>query len=545
MIRKIILLSLIVALTVCAIGCEQMAPDLNESHTEQTESTKNTSPMQLLFCLSDSFNPYQATTGINRELCGLLYDSLIKLDNNFEPIYALAKSAVTDGTTCTVTLRDALFSDGSTVTADDVVYSYKLAKESTTAYADRLYEASSASATNSKTVVFKLTQHDPFFVNLLDFPILKAGSEKLTDADGVVQPPIGSGRYTLSDTLDSLILNDGYYGQKGTVKSIRLINAPDKESVAHYVEIGATDIYFTDISDGKIVRMSGKKIDINLTDLVYIGINESNDLLRNPEIRYAISSALNRQAICQTAYYNNATAASGFFHPDFKATKSLQNIKVDNDLKIAIENLDKIGYNSLDSDGYKTNSAGKRVRLSLLVNSDNASRVAAADMIAKQLKEAGIEITVIKKSYTDYLASLQNGDFGLYLGEIRLTANMDLASLLVPGGSAAFGRTPYQPEDKEKAPLKSESKNEAENSGEADGDETVSVPATAAEIISGFHEGKYSIADVSSVLLTELPAIPVCYRKGLLFYDSDSADLSLASQSDIYFSNETGKQPVK
>lgn len=547
MMRRIFSIFLAVVLLLSFVGCEQITSDSTASDPEQSETVQKNSTIQLLYCLSDSFNPYQAVTGINRELCGLLYDPLIKLDNNFEPIYALARSAVIDGTKCTVTLRDALFTDGSPVTADDVVYSYNLAKASTTKYADHLYEAASVSAADVRTVVFTMARHDPFFVSLLDFPILKAESEKRTDADGVVQPPIGTGRYVIADSLETLNRNDGYYGQKGTVSSIHLINAPDQESVSHYVEIGATDIYFTDVSDGKIVRMSGKKIDINLNDLVYIGINESNDALRKSEMRYAISSALDRESICQTAYYNNATAATGFFHPDFKPTKSLQNIKKSGDLKIAIENLEKIGYNRLDSNGFRINSAGIRARFSLLVNSDNTSRVAAAEKIAAQLKEVGIELVIVKKNYAEYIQSLQNGDFQLYLGEIRLTANMDLSALLLPGGSAAFGRTPHEP-DKDKGSAQTgntaDTAQTEDKTGEAaEGEAEQPVPATAAEIIAGYYEGRYSITDVSSVLLTELPAIPVCYRMGLLFYDPSSADLSSASQSDIYFSNEIGQMP--
>ena len=36
------------------------------------------------------------------------------------------------------------------------------------------------------------------------------------------------------------------------IREIRLINAPDSEAVGHYVEIGAADMYYSDISDGNI-----------------------------------------------------------------------------------------------------------------------------------------------------------------------------------------------------------------------------------------------------------------------------------------------------
>ena len=41
----------------------------------------------LLYSSSDSFNPYTVKTDTNRQLCRLLYEPLVKLDNEFNPDY--------------------------------------------------------------------------------------------------------------------------------------------------------------------------------------------------------------------------------------------------------------------------------------------------------------------------------------------------------------------------------------------------------------------------------------------------------------------------
>ena len=41
---------------------------------------------------------------------------------------------------------------------------------------------------------------------------------------------------------------------------------------------------------------------------------------------------------------------------------------------------------------------------------------------------------------SDYLTALQNGNFDLYLGEVRLTANWDISSLARTGGALNYGR---------------------------------------------------------------------------------------------------------
>ena len=71
-------------------------------------------------------------------------------------------------------------------------------------------------------------------------------------------------------------MNEHDPGKNRAIGEIRLINAPDSEAVGHYVEIGAADMYYSDISDGNILRMSGKKVNINLNHLIYIGVNLSN-----------------------------------------------------------------------------------------------------------------------------------------------------------------------------------------------------------------------------------------------------------------------------
>ena len=148
----------------------------------------------------------------------------------------------------------------------------------------------------------------------------------------------------------------------------------------------------------------------------------------------------------------------------------------------------------------------------LLVNSENRSRVAAAELIAEQLKPLGIKLTVVSVSFQQYQKRLANGEFQLYLGEVNITENMDISSLVVPGGSAAYG-------------VKNAVHDVAE--GEV-------APATVADIVNSFYSGKAEITDVVSVLQTEMPIIPVCYRTGVMFCDDNLKNVNGASQNDVF-----------
>ncbi len=538
--RFIRILSLFTALFVffTASGCKSTVENSSSGISSTTEQAKNRDYLTLLYSAADTFNPYTAKTDVNRQLCQLIFDPLVKIDNEYNPVYKIAKTSKVSGKSCTVTINQVRFSDGSMLTADDVVYSCKLAKSIAGIYSASLYEVKSVTAKDSVTVVFSLTKADPYFVNNLTFPIIKAGSEKITDSDSVLQPPIGSGRYKVSDDRLSLITNENYYGKSGSIKHIRLINAPDIDSVAHYAEVGAADIYYNSISDGTILRMSGKKLDIPLNSIVYIGVNQNHGALAENALRQAISSGIDREKICKDSFYNNAISANGFFNPLWNATKSVQNIQIEANSQITVENLEKIGYNSLDNKNNRVNRKGAKLNFTLLVNSENRLKAAAAKQISNQLKAYGINITVVEKKYAEYLECLKKGEFQLFLGEVRLTDNMDISSMVINGGSAAYGlksaqKTETDKKDSEKSEAKPTDKTDSENKKTDHPIDNIQV------VVSGFYTGKNTIADVASVLQTEMPFIPVCYRTGVLFYNDNIENVSDASASDIYSSIES------
>ena len=84
------------------------------------------------------------------------------------------------------------------------------------------------------------------------------------------------------------------------------------------------------------------------------------------------------------------------------------------------------------------NLSGRTLRL--LVNSENAARVHAAERIAQQLGWTGLEIRVEKLAFEDYVLALEKGDFDLYLAETLMTADFDPESLIGSTGSLNFGK---------------------------------------------------------------------------------------------------------
>ncbi|MBO5726496.1 MAG: ABC transporter substrate-binding protein [Clostridia bacterium] len=497
-----LLLCLSCLIGLCACGSNGSS---NKNKDEAAQNGGKNTTVSIAYNNTDSFNPYVAETSLNRNVAALIFDSLFYIDNDYNLQNNLADSYEINEKVCTVTLKSATFSDGTALTADDVVYSFNAAKNSSKRYKQQLKSIVDATA-NGNTVTFTCSKIDAYMVNLLTFPIIKKGSDKLTNEDKIAFPPIGCGRYTLSQDKTTLTANKKWHGGKLSIKTIRLINAPDQESLSHAVEIGAIDIYYTDLSDGTILRMSGTRQDVNLNNLVYVGINHSSSLMKNNNMRQAISAALDRKKICESAYFTNAVPATGIFNPAWEPTKSIQTIQTSANSEISIENLEEIGYNKKDNGVYYENANGDTITVRLLVNSENQFRLNLADMVVAQLKSVGIKVIVDKVSYKKYVTRLKQGNFDLYIGEVNILDNMDMTELLCAGGKAAYGIK------------KSDTTNK-----------------TTQNMIKSFYSGKATVADIAAYAISEMPIIPICYRTGVLLCCEDVTPVSQAYSGNIYY----------
>jgi peptide/nickel transport system substrate-binding protein len=175
------LIALALLLALCLTGCgEAFVPSAPEE--TQTTPSPTAAPERTAFALpyysGATLNPITGGGRTNLVLAGLVYQGLFALDNAFEPQQALcASQAVSeDGLTWTFTLTDAVFSDGTPLTADDVAASLELARTSTL-YADRLSAVRTVAAGEGGTVVVTLSAPNGALPALLDIPVIRDGGE--------------------------------------------------------------------------------------------------------------------------------------------------------------------------------------------------------------------------------------------------------------------------------------------------------------------------------------------------------------------------------
>ncbi|MBR3960784.1 MAG: hypothetical protein IKK13_01060 [Clostridia bacterium] len=506
--RRILILLLALAMLLSLTACGGSESGVGENGGSAAETDKGS--VNLAFNAADTFNPYTAKTTLNKNLCSLIFDPLIKLDREFNSVNVLAASVEQSGEMIIVTLKSATFSDGSALTPDDVVYSFNLAKNSNEKYKSMLSTVLSCSVRDAGSVIFTLSRVDANGASLLNFPIIKIGSDNYKNEDNVYLPPIGCGRYVIGENGDTLLANKSWHGGGVSIGEIRLVNAPDNESLAHSVEIGAIDYYYTDLSDCNIIRMSGEKATVPLNNLVYLGVNMNMSALSSGNMRHAISAAINRNAVSEQGYYNNFIPANGLFLPSFRGVQGVQTIENTANIKIAIENLAKIGYNNKNGDGYLLAVGSRPLEFTLLVNKENQFRLDTANLIARQLAAVGIKLNINAVDFERYKLLLESRNFELYLAEVNIPYDMDISPLVLAGGSAAYGVAATG--ENEVNPLQ--------------------------QVISSYFAGNGGIQDIAVTAISEMPIIPIGYRTGVLFCSEKIELNNKASASDIFFGFE-------
>ncbi|MDE7095429.1 MAG: ABC transporter permease subunit [Anaeroplasmataceae bacterium] len=181
-------------------ACSSEAPSEEiETTTEQKSISsipKDDSSFKLCYTQSDSLNPYECETQNNQTISQLVFESLFNMDEHFKASCNIAeKYEYPDSKTLRVTIKDGfVFSDGTSLTADDITYSFRKAVKSSY-WGSSLSGISSCNAVSSTVVDFNLEYPNSYAHNLLIFPIMSQSSE-------ISDFPIGSGRYYFAKEED-------------------------------------------------------------------------------------------------------------------------------------------------------------------------------------------------------------------------------------------------------------------------------------------------------------------------------------------------------
>ena len=440
----------------------------------------------------DSMNPFYAKSLLNTSLVSLIYDPLVYLDGGFSPVMCIAQDCRAEGLSVFVTLKDGLvFSDSTAIGAQDVVYSFALAKDAPL-YRTSLANVESCAADGGYTVVFTLRSPDVNAVNLLTFPIVKEGTAETSD-----DLPVGSGcfKYEHDELRPYLSYNLRHAGGIPEIGTVRLRPVNESSTLMHLLNTGSIDCFYTDISEGVAKRSYSGANEVYLNNLVFLGVNHASLMLGFADVRKAMSLAVSRISLAENAFVSHARAAMFPVNSSWdmlKGVKDPQNAGFEADPDASDALLQTLG----------SGTDGDPLYFSLICEDGNAFMKAAAEQIALSMSLVNLHIEVNYLTHEEFTAALDKGAFDLYLSEIKLTKNMDLSAFFTSGGAAARGI------DLEKL----------------DTD----------DVYAAYREGRADLAAFLEAFDNSMPFIPLLFRNGQFCYSRSVKNGVVATEDRLY-----------
>lgn len=428
------------ALCLCAAvllcGCEQ--PDPWPTPSETAAPTPTSSPQPARFSLgydpAASLHPITGDSQVNQELTGLVYQGLYELDNTFaaQPVLARDASVSEDGLTWVFSLAEgAVFSDGTILTARHAAASLEAARAAP-GYAARLTGLTSVTAGEDGSVYITLSAPNGNLPALLDIPIVL---EQEPAEDAALPPaPLGTGYYQYEQAGDRLYLQANPHHESAAALPYAAIPltpvSETGERIAAF-DSGEITAVTTDFSSPYALGYSSsyEVSDYPTTSLLYVGFHAAGGVCQSPLVRQAFSRAFDRRSLVGVQLSGHGDPSALPVSPLCGEYSGTAAVRLEYDLEAAAQLLAEAGY-TVGEEGGLLDRRNTPVEVTLLVNSDNDVRQAAARQFADALGSLGVTVTVNRLPWSDFTAALAAGQFDLYLGEVRLTGDFDPSALL-------------------------------------------------------------------------------------------------------------------
>lgn len=391
-------------------------------------------------------DPHKVNDAMSNELLTAVFDGLYTLDENgaLDPLMAESYEVSEDGLTYTFHLRDAKWSNGDPVTANDFAFSWKRLVNPETA-AKNSNEAVAAGIKNAKAIVNGEMDPEELGVTVIDDKTLQVELEAIVPyfLKTLVRPaflPINQAYYESAGAdygmkPETTIYNGPYtwtywdfatniratknpdYWNKDNI-DIDQINwqiVTDSQTGALMFENGELD--FVEISGDLINSYANnpaftKALEVHMW---YVYPNFENEVLANENIRRALATSINKDAIANTVLNNGSQAANYFvgynlcFGPDEKT--QMRDVNGDNFLTYDVESAKEYWQKGLQELGKDS------VTLRLMYYNNNDASIAQAEYIASQWQQTlpGLQIELYSYPSNSALTYAQDGDFDLFL----------------------------------------------------------------------------------------------------------------------------------
>lgn len=397
----------------------------------------------------ESLDPQQATDGTSFEVIADYTDGLYQMDADGKAVPALAeKTEVSDdGKTYTFTLKDAKWSNGDAVTANDFVFGWQRAVDPDVAseYSYMLSDIGQIknaadiiagkkdkkelgiTAVDDKTIKVELNVPVSYFESLMYFPTFYPVNEKFYESVGdkfgtSPDTVLSNGAFVLDDyqpaaTSFHLKKNGDYYdSSRVKLSGLNYQVIQDSQQALMNYQTGALDTTLVNGEQVDQVKDDPEFKAIGAGYLWYISPNmDKVKELANKNIRLAMTMALDREAITTDVLKDGSKPTYTAVPMDFATGPDGSDFSADQEKFKDVCRTDASAAADYWKKGLEELGESK-LELSMVVDADDAPQKVAA-VVQQQLQKAlpGLTITLKVEPKKQRVQDMQDGNFQLGL----------------------------------------------------------------------------------------------------------------------------------
>lgn len=340
----------------------------------------------------------------------LFQSTLLKRDENLKilPSLATSYSLADNGLQWNITIReDAVFSDGTPLTSEDVAFTFNKAKE--IGGKVDLNHLKDAEVTGKYSLVLNMSQRDTTFINRL---ITLGIVPKHVYSDKYGRNPIGSGPYKLVEWTEGQQMvverNPHYFGKQPFFNKITFLFTDEDTSFAaaragkvHMIVVPQS------LAHQKLENMhlhAVKSVDNrglllpsipNTGEITADGLPIGNSVTADPAIRRAINLAIDRNALVEGVLEGYGRPAYGVC--DGLPWDNPDNALVDGNTVEAIKILEEAGWQDKDGDGIRE-KGDLKAEFTIVYPAGRSIRQYLALACGDMLKKIGIKTKIEGKA---------------------------------------------------------------------------------------------------------------------------------------------------
>ncbi|MDR4072379.1 peptide ABC transporter substrate-binding protein [Lactiplantibacillus plantarum] len=410
---------------------------------------------------------------------GNIFESLYRLGKNGSITPGLAKSTKVskDGKTYTFTIRNAKWSDGSKITAQDFVYSWKRtvtpATKSQYAYlfsgvknADEIVAGKKSPSTlgvkaqGEHTFIVTLDKPITYFKKLMTYPLFGPISEKVVKKWGnkyatKAQYMLYSGPFKLTGWTGTnnswqFVKNNQYWDKKAV--HLQKINYTVNESTTTTLNLfQEKKLDLTQLASEQVKNMKSSSdyttYPYSITAFLVYNFQDSNatikKALNNAKIRQAISLSINRKTLVKNVIGDASTVSKTFVPQDLvKDAKTGKDFADESTVKNSTS-YNKALAQKLWKQGLKETGI-KKLSIQLLASNDEPNK--PISQYLKSALEKNLDgLTVNLSNIPSKVASsrAQSGDFDLYLSGWGADFNDPISHLQIMTNNSGYNYGKY------------------------------------------------------------------------------------------------------